>query len=84
MPGTGSPTVQPNSVQDFITSLKLPLDKPLIQSLSCLRVSRVPIESLMPRHSGRLTAKSIYHDSNSEKQAKQVMLTKWRPSMSAP
>ena len=42
------------------------------------------MENLVPRHSDRLAAKSVYRDPNPEKQAKQVMLNKWQPSSSAP
>jgi len=79
-----SPIVQPTSVEDFIVGLKLPLEKPLIQSPSRLRVSRVRIENLMPHRSDRLAAKSVYRDPNLEKQVKRVMLSKWQPSASAP
>jgi hypothetical protein len=80
----GPATIHPTSIQDFIKGLKLPLDKPLIQSPTRLRVSRVPVENLIPRHSDRLAAKSVYCDPQPEKQAKRVMLNKWRPSSSAP
>ena len=72
------------SVQDFIEGLKLPLDKPFIQSPPRLRVSCVPVAHLVPRRSDRLAAKSVYRDPKPEKQAKRVMLNKWRPSSSAP
>ena len=72
------------SVQDFIEGLKLPLDKPLIQSPPRLCVSRVPVENLVPRRSDRLAVKFVYRDPKPEKQAKRVMLNKWRPSSSAP
>jgi hypothetical protein len=78
------PSVQSISVEDFIAGLKLPLEKPLIQSPPRLRVSRVRVESLVPRRNDRLATKSVYHDLNSEKQAKRVMLNKWQPSASAP
>ena len=42
------------------------------------------VENLVPRHSDRLAAKSIYHDLNPKKQAKRVMLSKWQPLASAP
>jgi hypothetical protein len=44
----------------------------------------VPVDNLVPRHSDRLAAKSVYRDPNPEKQAKRVMLSKWQPSASDP
>lgn len=79
-----SPSVQPTSVEDFIADLKLPLEEPLIQSPPRHRVSRVPVDNLVPRRSDRLAAKSVYRDPNPEKQAKRVMLSKWLSSASDP
>lgn len=82
-PVAGSPTVRPVSVQDFIACLKLPLEPPLINSPPRLRVSHVQDENLVPRHSDRLAAKTVYRDPKPEKQAKKVMLSMWHPSTSA-
>jgi hypothetical protein len=80
MPIVGSPTVQvqPTSAEDFITGLKVSLEKPLIQSPPHLCVSRVRVENLVPHRSDRLASKSIYRDPKVEKQAKRVMLGKCR------
>ena len=83
-PVAGPATVHPTSVQNFIEGLKLPLDKPFIQSPPRLRVSCVPVAHLVPRRSDRLAAKSVYRDPQPEKQAKRVMPNKWQPSSSAP
>jgi hypothetical protein len=66
----------PPSVEDFIAGLKLLLEMPLIQSPPRLRVSRVRVENLVPRHSDRLATKFVYRDPNPEKQAKRVLLSK--------
>ena len=76
--------MQPVSVQDFIAGLRVPLEKPLIQPPPRLRVSRVREENLVPRSSDRLTAKSVFRDPKPENKAKRVMLSKWRPTSSAP
>jgi hypothetical protein len=69
-PTNGGPS--PPSVVEFIASLTLPLEVPLIQSPPRLRVSRVRDEDLVLRRSERLTAKSVFRDPNPEKQAKRV------------
>jgi hypothetical protein len=74
-PTNGGPS--PPSVVDFIASLTLPLEVPLIQSPPRLRVSRVRDEDLVLRRSERLAAKSVFRDPNPEKQAKRVLLRKW-------
>jgi hypothetical protein len=79
-----SPSVQPTSVKDFIAGLKLSLEKTLIQSPPHLRVSCVWVKNLVPRCSDRLAAKSVYCNSNPEKQARRGKLSKWQPSASAP
>jgi hypothetical protein len=61
-----SPAVQPVTIQEFITGLKLPLEQPLIQSSPCFCASRVPVD-LVPRRSDRLAAKSVYRDPNLKK-----------------
>jgi hypothetical protein len=76
-------TDSPPSVEDFIASLKLPLETPLIQSPPRLHVSRIPDENWVPRRSERLAAMSGFRDPNPEKQAKRVLLGKWQPSASA-
>jgi hypothetical protein len=81
-PTNGGPS--PPSVVDFIASLTLPLEVPLIQSPPRLRVSRVRDEDLVLRRSERLAAKSVFRDPNPEKQAKRVLLRKWQPSASTP
>ena len=70
----GPATVRPTSVQDFNKGLRLPLDMPLTQSPPRVRVSRVPVENLVPRRNDKLAAKSVYRDPQPEKQAKRVMV----------
>jgi hypothetical protein len=65
-------------LQSFIASLKLPPEEPLIASSQRCCVSRLDDSVFVPRRSDRLAAKSIYHDPNPEKQAKRVLLNKWR------
>jgi hypothetical protein len=74
----GSPTVPAASLQSFIASLKLPLEEPLIASSPRRRVSRLDDSVFVPRRSDRLAAKSIHRDPNPEKQAKCVLVNKWR------
>jgi hypothetical protein len=74
----------PPSVVDFIASLTLPLEVPLMQSPPRLRVSCVRDEDLVLRRSERLAAKSVFRDPNPEKQAKRVLLRKWQRSASTP
>jgi hypothetical protein len=79
-----SPSVQPTSVKDFIAGLKLSLEKTLIQSPPRLCVSCMRVKNLVPCCSDRLAAKSVYRNSNPEKQARRGKLSKWQPSVSAP
>jgi hypothetical protein len=65
-------------LQNFIASLKLPLEEPLIASSPRRRVSRLDDSVFVPRRSDRLAAKSIHRDPNPEKQAKRVLVNKWR------
>jgi hypothetical protein len=65
----GSGTVPTASLQNFIASLKLPLEEPLIASSPRRRVSRLDDSVFVPRRSDRLAAKSIHRDPNPEKQA---------------
>jgi hypothetical protein len=77
-------TDSPPSVEDFIAGLKLPLEVPLIQLSSRLRVSHVLVEDLVLHRSDRLDAKFAFCDPNSENQAKWVLVGKWQASVSAP
>jgi hypothetical protein len=66
------------SVMGFIDSLKLPLQEPLIKTAPRPRQAHRIDDSVVPRHSDRLAAKSVFRDPQPEKQAKRVMMNKWR------
>jgi hypothetical protein len=70
------------SVESFIAALKKPLAEHIIRTAPAPKRSRRPARSLVPRRSDRLAAKSACRDPVPEKQARQVMLSKWerRPS----
>jgi hypothetical protein len=63
---------------DFIVSLCLPLQEPLVESIPIRRVSR-RVSPLVPRLSIRLAVLTHHRDPRPEIQAKKVMLRKWRP-----
>jgi hypothetical protein len=56
----------------------LPLQETLIRSAPHPRVARNVEADFVPRRSDRLTAKSSFRDPQPEKQAKRVMLNRWR------
>jgi hypothetical protein len=66
-PSTVHGTDSPPSVEDFIASLKLPLETPLIHLPPRLRVSCMRDENSVPRRSDRLAAMPAFRDPNPEK-----------------
>jgi hypothetical protein len=75
-PVTGAPIA--TSVVGFIDSLRMPLQEQLIQTPPRTRVSRVADDIWVPRRSVRLAAKSAYRDPQPEKQARRIILNRWR------
>jgi len=74
----GSSTTAFPSVMAFIDSLELPLQEPLIKTAPRPRQGRRIDDSVVPRRSDRLAAKSVFRDPQPEKQAKRVVMNKWR------
>jgi len=70
------PETPPTAKTSFADSLRLPIATPLL-SAPRVRVSKVP-KAWIPRRSDRLAAKSIFRDPQPEKQARRVLLNKWR------
>ena len=72
------PTANAETLSEFIQSLRLPLQEPLITCAPCLRVSRRNDCDLVPRRSDRLAAKSAFGDPKPENQANRVLVNKWQ------
>lgn len=65
------------SVADFISSMTLPPDEPVLQAQPRQRRSRITHDEWQSCRSERLAAKSAYRDPHPEKQACRVLLSKW-------
>lgn len=67
----------PQSATEFVDSLRLPLEVPLIKALPHARVARNAVDCWAPRRSDRLAANSAFRDPQPERQAKRVLVNKW-------
>lgn len=76
-------SASPPSLPDFINSLRLPLQEPLIDSTPIRRICR-RISLVVPRRSVRIAALTHLRDPRLEVQAKKVLLSKWRPAGEPP
>jgi hypothetical protein len=76
-PVAGAPTVA--SVTAFIDSFRLPLEEPMIKATPRAWIPRRRDADWTPRRSVRLAAKAASRDPNPERQAKRILINKWKP-----